>query len=137
MKATRRYFFSKRLIAYEIIGFVFIIVFIWLDELMDIPHLLFGTESTPVNWSESLFESIVIAVLGAVIVIHTKKMLQRMKYLEGILPICASCKKIRDDKGHWHQIESYIRDKSEAEFSHGICPECGKKLYGDILNKDH
>ena len=75
MKATRRYFFSKRLIAYEIIGFVFIIVFIWLDELMDIPHLLFGTESTPVNWSESLFESIVIAVLGAVIVIQTKKML--------------------------------------------------------------
>ncbi|MCK5193294.1 MAG: hypothetical protein KAQ71_05760, partial [Desulfobulbaceae bacterium] len=77
-------------------------------------------------------ESIVIAVLGAVIVIHTKKMLQRMKYLEGILPICASCKKIRDDKGHWHQIESYIRDKSEAEFSHGICPECVKKLYPEL-----
>ena len=132
MKATRRVFFSKRVIAYEIIGFVFIIVFIWLDELIDLPHLLLGAELTPFNWRESLIESIVVAVLGAAIVIHTKKMLQRMKYLEGILPICASCKKIRDDKGHWHQIESYIRDKSEAEFSHGICPVCAEKLYPDF-----
>jgi two-component system sensor histidine kinase VicK len=47
--------------------------------------------------------------------------------LQGILPICASCKKVRDDKGNWKQIESYISEHSEAEFSHGYCPECGKK----------
>ncbi len=52
-----------------------------------------------------------------------------IKRLRGMLPICASCKKIRDDKGYWNQIESYIRDHSEVEFSHGICPECLKKLY--------
>ena len=52
-----------------------------------------------------------------------------IKHLRGMLPICASCKKIRDDKGYWKQIESYIRDHSEAEFSHGICPECLEKLY--------
>lgn len=45
--------------------------------------------------------------------------------------ICASCKKIRDDKGYWEQVEVYIRDHSEAEFSHGLCPECMKKLYPD------
>ncbi|HUJ17990.1 MAG TPA: response regulator [Nitrospirota bacterium] len=49
--------------------------------------------------------------------------------LHGILPICSSCKKIRDDKGSWQQIESYIREHSEAEFTHGICPDCVKKLY--------
>jgi len=53
----------------------------------------------------------------------------QVKQLSGLLPICASCKKIKDDKGYWRQIESYIRDHSEAEFSHGICPECVKKLY--------
>jgi PAS domain S-box-containing protein len=58
--------------------------------------------------------------------------LAKIKKLNGILPICSSCKKIRDDKGYWKQIESYIRDHSEAEFSHGICPECMKKLYPDI-----
>lgn len=55
--------------------------------------------------------------------------LNKVKLLSGFLPICASCKKIRDDKGYWNQIESYISEHSEAEFSHGICPECAKKLY--------
>ena len=58
-----------------------------------------------------------------------KNALDQVKQLSGLLPICASCKKIKDDKGYWRQIESYIRDHSEAEFSHGICPECVKKLY--------
>lgn len=58
--------------------------------------------------------------------------LKKIKQLGGMLPICASCKKIRDDKGYWNQIESYIRDHSEAQFSHGICPECAKKLYPDL-----
>jgi hypothetical protein len=63
------------------------------------------------------------------------RMLQRWS-LTGFLPICASCKKIRDDKGYWEQVEVYIRDHSEAEFSHGICPECMKKLYPDETLKD-
>jgi hypothetical protein len=45
------------------------------------------------------------------------------------LPICASCKQIRDDKGYWNQIESYLRSHAEVEFSHSICPDCVKKLY--------
>ena len=53
--------------------------------------------------------------------------LAEVKTLSGMLPICACCKKIRDDKGYWNQIESYIRDHSEAEFSHGFCPDCAKK----------
>ena len=58
--------------------------------------------------------------------------LAKVKTLSGLLPICASCKKIRDDKGYWNQIEKYVRDRSEAEFSHSICPECAKKLYPDF-----
>ena len=61
-----------------------------------------------------------------------KNVLDQVKQLSGMLPICASCKMIRDDKGYWSQIESYIRDHSEAEFSHSICPECAKKLYPDV-----
>jgi len=64
-----------------------------------------------------------------------QKALSEVKTLKGIFPICASCKKIRDDKGYWNQVEVYIRDRSEAEFSHGICPDCMKKLYGDFLEK--
>jgi len=60
-----------------------------------------------------------------------KDAIATIKELSGLLPICSSCKKIRDDKGYWNQIESYISAHSQAEFSHGICPECLEKLYGD------
>ncbi|MBF0258101.1 MAG: transporter substrate-binding domain-containing protein [Desulfamplus sp.] len=58
--------------------------------------------------------------------------LKEVKQLSGLLPICSHCKKIRDDKGYWNQIEVYIRDHSDAEFSHGICQECAKKHYPDL-----
>jgi hypothetical protein len=61
-----------------------------------------------------------------------EKALEETRILRGLLPICASCKKIRDDQGYWTQMEGYIRDHSEADFSHGICPECAKKLYPEI-----
>jgi len=65
-----------------------------------------------------------------------KDALAEVNKLSGLLPICSSCKKIRDDKGYWNQIEAYIRDHSEAEFSHGICPECARKLYPDFVADD-
>ena len=55
-----------------------------------------------------------------------------IKTLRGIIPICANCKNIRDDKGYWSQVEVYVRDHSEAEFSHGLCPVCVKKLYSEF-----
>lgn len=55
--------------------------------------------------------------------------LAKVKTLSGLLPICASCKRIRDDQGYWQQIEAFIRDHSEAEFSHSVCPECAEELY--------
>ena len=58
-----------------------------------------------------------------------RQALSEVKTLSGFLPICASCKKIRDDNGYWNQIEAYISEHSDAEFSHGICPECAEKLY--------
>ncbi len=59
--------------------------------------------------------------------------LAEVKTLSGLLPICAQCKKIRDDEGYWNQIETYIRDRSDAKFSHGICPECAKELYSEFI----
>jgi hypothetical protein len=61
--------------------------------------------------------------------------LANVKTLSGLLPICASCKKIRDDQGYWSQIEVYIRDRSNADFSHGICPDCVRRLYPDLADQ--
>jgi hypothetical protein len=60
-----------------------------------------------------------------------KKALIDVRVLKGLVPICSSCKNVRNDKGYWKQIEVFVRENSEAEFSHGICPSCIKKLYPD------
>jgi hypothetical protein len=58
-----------------------------------------------------------------------REALDNVKVLKGLLPICASCKRIRDDSGQWHSVESYIHTRTDADFSHGICPECISRLY--------
>ena len=70
------------------------------------------------------------------LIAELKGALDEIRSLRGILPICSNCKKIRDDKGYWNQLEKYISDHSEAVFSHGICPECAEKLYPDIETED-
>jgi PAS domain S-box-containing protein len=69
------------------------------------------------------------------LILQLQEALAKVKTLSGLLPICASCKKIRDDKGYWTQIERYISKHSNAEFSHGICPDCAKKLYSDYVKE--
>lgn len=88
----------------------------------------------------SIFKSIVETHLTLVYSIEQledrnhqlQQALNEVKTLKGLLPICASCKKIRDDTGYWKQIESYIKDHSEAEFTHGICPECADVVYKEL-----
>ena len=102
---------------------------------------------------EHFLRASMFAVIGVVVSILSERMankekelhkekerlkdaLDKVRTLSGMFPICASCKKIRDDKGYWNQIEVYIRDYSEAEFSHGICPECASKLYPEYYKDD-
>ena len=65
-----------------------------------------------------------------------RQALDHVKTLRGIVPICANCKKIRDDQGYWNQVEVYVRDHTEASFSHGICPDCIAKLYPELAMGD-
>ena len=65
-----------------------------------------------------------------------ERALSDVKTLRGMLPICASCKKVRDDDGYWRQIEAYVRDHSEAEFTHGLCPGCMKEYYPDEVDSE-
>ncbi|MHB8790132.1 MAG: response regulator [Desulfobulbaceae bacterium] len=65
-----------------------------------------------------------------------RQALDRIKTLSGLLPICAACKNIRDDQGFWHQVEEYVRDHSDAEFTHGLCPKCATKLYPEYYKNN-
>jgi hypothetical protein len=69
------------------------------------------------------------------LVAELQQALATIRTLHGILPICSSCKKIRDDEGSWKQIEVYISEHADVEFSHGICSECAEKLYPDYIKR--
>jgi hypothetical protein len=69
------------------------------------------------------------------LILELRDAMSKVKLLRGLLPICASCKKIRDDQGQWVQIETFVRDRSEAEFSHSLCPDCGDQLFSEIVSK--
>ncbi len=69
------------------------------------------------------------------LVLDLQGALAKVEQLSGLLPICASCKKIRDEKGGWNQIEMYIREHSKAEFTHSICPECAKRLHPEFYKE--
>ena len=126
--------FIKKIILIEIIGFIGILLIVWFDEIIDIPHLIFRTSATPPNYPESFFESFLIILLAITIIILTQTILKRLKYLEGLLPICSFCKKIRS-KDNWIPIEEYIRNRSEADFTHSICPHCMEVNYYDVVNE--
>ena len=70
------------------------------------------------------------------IIAQLEEALLQVKRLSGLLPICASCKRIRDEGGGWQQIEDYITVHSEADFSHGICPQCARKLYPEVYKDE-
>jgi hypothetical protein len=123
---------TKKILVYELIGFLTITLVLWVDEVFDLPHNLLGAAATPVNWIESIFESALVLALGAFIIFLSWRFLKQIKYLEGFLPVCSFCKKIRIGKD-WAPIEQYIKDHSEAEFSHSLCPECLKKHYGEFF----
>ncbi len=80
----------------------------------------------------NLMERKQIEVEREKLIIDLSRAISHIKKLSGLLPICACCKKIRNDQGYWQQIENYIRDHSEADFSHGICPDCAKALYSEF-----
>jgi len=67
--------------------------------------------------------------------IELKEALDKIKTLSGLIPICAGCKKIRDDKGYWNQLEQYLEEHSDAEFSHGLCPECFHRYFPDATKR--
>jgi len=111
---------------------VAIIVLIWADEVFDLPHLLFHADATPMNLIESILETVVFIPLAIVLLFRLNRLLKQINIMEGFHKVCASCHLVWDPEKGWRQWESYIKEHSEAAFSHGICPDCAKKLYPNI-----
>lgn len=130
MKPKTKRELTRHVMTYEVLGFGLIALFMWLDEILDLPHYCFGAPATPINWRESFFESLLTIGFASIVLFMTHQFLTRIKYLEGFLLFCAGCKKVRL-KGQWIPVDVYVRDHSEAEISHGLCPDCLALYCGD------
>jgi hypothetical protein len=113
----------RHIVLYEIIGFGPVILFLWLDEILDLPHHLLGAPATPINWAESALESVLAFFLVGMVILLTRRFLRHIKYLEGFLLFCAGCKRVRYH-AQWIPVDVFVRDHSEADITHGLCPDC-------------
>jgi hypothetical protein len=127
---------SKTLRKLIISQLIVVILFLCLtigNEILDLPYFIFGDK--PTSFGQRTGEIIIEVVIFVTVIIIEgllfKKLYSRIRILEGLLPICASCKKVRYEE-QWEQVENYIAEHSLAKFSHSICPDCARKLYPDI-----
>ena len=115
---------------------------IFMTALDSIEDKVAGFDAGAVDYITKPFhESEIMARITAHITLRRKsvaleKALDEIKQLKGILPICSYCKKIRDDEGYWKQVEEYISTHTDTRFSHGICPECLKRVWEEMDNDD-
>jgi len=126
--------FFRWLMGLEVCFILLAILVVWLDEILDLPHLFLGAPKTKVNIAESCFETVLLIVIGLLLLCITRLLLKRIHFLEGILPICAFCKKIRVDD-NWEQLETVMVPGTDADFSHTVCPSCAKEHYGDVIGR--
>ena len=123
------------LISQLIILFLFLAMTIC-NEIFDLPHLFFGDMPTSFEQrkGEVIIELAILTIIMIVEIVLIKTLYQRIRVLEGLIPICANCKKIRHEES-WDQLEKYISEHSLAKFSHSICPDCVKKLYPEFCDE--
>jgi len=106
---------------------------IGLMQFNDMSRDMFGEEL--IAFLEMIGEQVGLAVQNSLTHTKLKETLREVQVLRGMLPVCSHCKKIRDHAGQWHSIVTYVRDHSEASFTHTLCPTCKDELYGDLLSR--
>jgi len=131
-----KYQAHRQILFVQVLILLMFLVLTLCNEVLDVPHLLMGDEPTSIGQrSGEVFIEICIFVTVVLIeLVVMKKLLRRIKILEGFIPVCANCKNIREEN-NWRQMEAYITEHSLAKFSHSICPECIQKLYPEIKSE--
>ena len=126
-----------RLLTISQIAIIFIFLFLTLgNEIIDIPHHVFNDAPTIYSqrYGEITIELFIFFIVVTIQILLFIKLYKRIRVLEGFIPICAKCKKIRNAENQWEQMEKYITQHSLATFSHSICPDCTKQLYPDFYD---
>lgn len=115
---------------WQLLTFIMLVLLIWLNEIMDLAALWFGSAPAPMNVFRGCVMTIGTIVVAIVTIGHTY--LQQKQIISGLLTVCASCRRIRVDQELWEQLDEYISEHSVALISHGICPKCFDEMQREI-----
>jgi len=116
---------------WQFMAFVMLVLLIWINEVMDLSALWFGTAASEYNVFRGCVLTAVIIVMAVITVGHTY--VQQKQIIRGLLTVCAGCRKIRLDDEMWEQLDQYISDHSLALISHGLCPACFEQMQKEIV----
>ena len=120
---TSRRVVLRRILVLESVAFLVIVAIIWLDEWLDLPHILFRAPPTPFRVQEALLESILTMIVGTGVVSVTWRAFRRIEYLESLIVMCAWCRRVREG-GEWLTVEAFLERQHHAQTTHGICETC-------------
>jgi len=117
---------TRKVVVCEALGFLAVIVLLWVNELFDLPNLLFRTGPTPINWAECILESAAVAFLAFLVLVWSQLFLGRTKPVEGFVPVCRYCGKIRV-VGQWMTFEAYTTQYGHEAAAQGVCDRCAER----------
>lgn len=118
---------SRRMLILEAAGFLAIVAIIWMDEIFDLPRLLFGAPRTPVRPIEGFIESFLTIAVAVVIMAITYRAFRRIEYLESLIVMCAWCRRVRSS-GEWLMVEEFLERQHQSKTTHGICDSCADRV---------
>jgi hypothetical protein len=123
----------KTIILIEALGFLIVAAFLWLDELVDLPHAIFSTEPTPTNYAEVIMESVLVIVLGIIVAAISIMLMKHIMKLESLFSVCLVCEKVcmpgyeRNSQESWKEMDLFIIDRAGSNVASDVCPQCKSK----------
>jgi len=124
----------KMIVLIEGLGFLLVAIFLWLDELVDLPRVIFGSEPTPINYAELVMESALVLLLGIVVMMISIRLARHIIKLERLFSVCLVCEKVclpgLDCKSQdcWKEMDLFILDRAGSHVTSDVCPECKAKV---------
>ena len=123
MKIEQQHTYEKVILALELLGFAAVILVLWLDEYIDLPHRFLGAEKTPLRPEEFWFEALTVLLVAAAVVVATLWIFRRLRIFEAFVQVCAWCRRVNVGS-EWIAFEQYLKRAHDVRSTHGICPDC-------------
>jgi hypothetical protein len=126
LTSTRLNALRRLAIVLQVAGFLLVAGVIWLDESIDLPHLLFRASPTPFRPEEAVFEMLLLGVTAAATILVTSAILRRLAYVEALVRFCPSCQRVLR-RGEWTSVSDFFQDEEAEALHYGVCPDCAAR----------